>query len=135
MLEIAGMPNRERRYFPAVICSEHDSPIDALLALRVAREEVMELVAAACLAGEAAGDGVACVVAQADGGRDVAAVRDAHGRWLACNAFLDSCCATAFDAERALAKRRKRGRRGCVGVLPAAPAVVEKKPAREEPVF
>ena len=45
----------------------------------------------------------------------------AHGRWLACNAYLDSCCATRFDAERALDKRRKRGRHGCVGVLPAAP--------------
>ncbi len=127
----------ERRYFPAIICSEHDSPIDALLALYVARDEVMELVAAACLAGEAAGQGVECIVVQADGGRDVAAVRGAHGRWLACNAYLDSCCATRFDAERALDKRRKRGRHGCVGVLPAAPVEMadEKKPAREEPVF
>ena len=132
------MANLQRRYFPALICSEHDSPIDALLALCVARDEVMDLVTAACLAGEAGGEGVACVVAQADGGRDVAALRAAHGRWLACNAFVDSCCATAFDAERALDKRRKRGRRGCVGVLPAAPVVPvtdEKKPAREEPVF
>ena len=105
-----------------------------LLALCVARDEVMELVAAACLAGDAVGEGVACIVAQADGGRDVAALRGAHGRWLACNAFLDSCCATAFDAERALRKRQKRGRRGCIGVLPALPDTDEKKPARQEPV-
>lgn len=128
------MPANQRRYFPATICSEHDSPFDALLALCVARDEVMELVAAACLAGEAAGEGVDCIVAKADGGRDVAALRGAHGRWLACNAFLDSCCATRFDAERALEKRCKRGRRGCVGVLPAAPGTDEKKPARQEPV-
>jgi hypothetical protein len=64
----------------------------------------------------------------------VAALRGPHGGWLACNVFLDSCHATPFDAERALAKRQKRGRRGCVGALPAAPGADEKKPARQEPV-
>lgn len=121
------MDTTARRYFPAIICSEHDSPVDALLALCVARDEVMDLVVAAW-PGDA-GEGAACLVAKVDGGRDVAALRTAQGRWLACNAFLDGGCATRSDAERALRKRLKGGRRGCVGELPAYPAD-EKKPAR-----
>ena len=134
------MKTPQRYYFPAIVCSEHDSPLDALLALCVARDEVMDLVVAAWLsgadggAGGESGGGIECIVAQADGGRDVAALRSPQGRWLACNAFLDSCCATLFDAERALSKRQKRGRRGCIGVLPALPDTDEKKPARQEPV-
>ena len=117
-----------RRYFPAIICGEYDSPIDALLALCVPRDEAMDLVVAAWPAGVDDGcDCCVCVLATLDGGRDVAALRRADGRWLACNVFLDSCCATRSEAERLLQKLLKRGRRGCIGVLAVAD---EKKPAR-----
>ena len=114
-----------RRYFPAIICSECDSPIDALLALCVPRDEVMDLVVAAWSAGIV--DGCDCILATLDGGRDVAALRRADGRWLACNAFLEYSCTTPGEAERLLQKLQKRGRRGCVGILAVAD---EKKPAR-----
>lgn len=108
-------------YFPAVLCVLCDSPIDALVALCVPRDEAMELVAASW-----AGDPPSCVLASVDGGRSVAALRTEQGRWAACNAFLDPPCATRHDAERALKKLLKRGRHGYVGTI----AVDEKKPAQ-----
>jgi hypothetical protein len=119
-------------YFPAVICAEFDSPIDALVSLCVPHDEAMNLVAAAWRSGESvseaaseaaseatseAGSEAVCILATLDGGRRVAALPQADGRWAACNAFLDPCCATRAEAERLLAKRLKRGRRGLVGVL------------------
>ena len=56
-------------YFPAVLCVLCDSPIDALVALCVPRDEAMELVAASW-----AGDPPCCVLASVDGGRSVAAL-------------------------------------------------------------
>ena len=35
------------RYLPVVVCSEHDSPLDALLALHVAQDDAADAVAAA----------------------------------------------------------------------------------------
>jgi hypothetical protein len=115
-------------YFPAIICAEFDSPIDALVSLCVPHDEAMNLVAAAWRSGESAseaareatseaGSEAVCILATLDGGRRVAALPQADGRWAACNAFLDPRCATRAEAERLLAKRLKRGRRGLVGVL------------------
>ena len=101
-----------RRYFPAILCAEFDSPIDALVALCIPRDDAMDLVAASWR-----GDDSACVVALVDGGRAVAALLTPKGRWAACNAFLDHCCSTPREAERQLEKLLKRGRRGYVGVL------------------
>lgn len=115
---MSGKPS----YFPAVLCVLCDSPIDALVALCVPRDEAMELVAASWT-----GQQPACVLATLDGGRSVAALRTAEGRWAACNAFLDQSCATHHDAERALKKLLKRGRRGYVGAVP----LDEKKPAQD----
>ncbi len=100
------------RYFPAILCAEYDSPIDALIGLCVAQDEAMNLVAASWRGGEST-----CIVSTVDGGRSVAVLRTPDGRWAACNAFLDACCATRSEAERQLQKRLKRGRRGYVGVL------------------
>ena len=101
-----------RFYFPAIVCVECDSPIDALVALCVPRDEAMNLVAASWRGSESA-----CVLATVDGGRSVAALRTPEGRWVACNAFLDKGFHTAGEAERELRKLLKRGRRGYVGVL------------------
>ena len=108
-------------YFPAVLCALCDSPIDALVALCVPRDEAMELVAAAW-----ADDPPSCVLATLDGGRNVAALRTEQGRWAACNAFHELACATRSDAERALQKLLGRRRSGYVGVI----ATGEKKPAQ-----
>jgi hypothetical protein len=97
-------------YFPAVICAEYDSPIDALVGLRLARDEAMDLVAAAWANGASR-----CILAQRDGGRFVAAILLSDGRWAACNAFVEQSCATPQEARRRLAKLVKRGRRGTVG--------------------
>ena len=109
-------------YFPALLCELCDSPIDALVALCVPRDEAMELVAASW-----ADDQSSCVLATLDGGRRVAALRTKEGRWAACNAFLDQACATRHDAERTLKKLLKRGRQGYVGTI----AADEKKPAQD----
>ena len=100
------------RYFPAILCAEYDSPIDALIGLCVPHDEAMDLVAASWRGGE-----TSCLVSTLAGGRTVAVLRTPQGRWAACNAFLEACCATRSEAERELKKRLKRGRRGFVGVL------------------
>ena len=108
-------------YFPAVLCLLCDSPIDALVALCVPRDEAMELVAASWASGQSA-----CVLATLDGGRTVAALRTEQGRWAACNAFHEHASATRSDAERALKKLLGRGRRGYIGSI----SLDEKKPAQ-----
>jgi hypothetical protein len=100
-------------YFPAVIVAEYDSPIDALIGLSVARDEAMDLVAAAWAEGA-----MHCVLARVDGGRQVAAVPLPGGRWAACKAFTEPPCASPREAERRLVKLLKGGRRGTVGTVP-----------------
>jgi len=102
----------KRRYFPAILCVECDSPIDALVALCIPRDEATDLVAASWRNEESC-----CVMASVDGGRRVAALRTPEGRWAACNAFPEPCYATRSEAERQLQKLLKRGRRGYVGEL------------------
>lgn len=111
-------------YFPAILCVECDSPIDALVALCVPRDEATELVAASwrgnvtrSLVDTSAIADVGTLVATLDGGRSVAVLPTPEGRWAACNAFLDPCYATPQEAERRLGHLLKRGRRGYVGVL------------------
>ncbi len=100
-------------YLPAVIRSEHESALDALVALDLARDEAMDLVVAAW--GQPGG----AILAAVDGGRAVAAVPCADGRWAACNAYPEQACASPVEAERRLGKLVKRGRRGLVAVVPA----------------
>lgn len=105
---------KECLYFPAVVCAEYDSPIDALIGLHVPQDEAMDLVAVSWAEGSAA-----CVLASVDGGRHVAAILLPEGRWAACNAFVEHACATRQEAERRLGKLLKRGRKGTVGAVPA----------------
>lgn len=98
-----------QRYFPAIVCCECDSPIDALVALCVPRDEAMDLVAASWHHGA----GV-CLLATVDGGRHVVVMRTPAGRWAACNAFPEPGFATPAEAERELKKLLKRDRRGIV---------------------
>lgn len=103
-------------YFPAILRSEHESPIDALVALGLPREECMDLVAASWhRPGES-------LVAQVDGGRAVAVLPLPGGRWAACNAYLEHACASPRDAARRLEKLSKRGRQGLVGAFRQEPA-------------
>ncbi|MDD5298157.1 MAG: hypothetical protein PHU46_14705 [Rhodocyclaceae bacterium] len=97
-------------YFPAIVCVVCDSPVDALIALCVRREEAMRLVAASW-----AGGGAECIVATLHGGRTIAVLRTPEGRWAACNAFLDEFFATPQAAGRRLAELLRRGRHGYVG--------------------
>jgi hypothetical protein len=99
-------------YFPAIVCTVCDSPIDALVALCVPRDEAMDLVAASWEK-----NSEACLVTTLKGGRPVAVLRTPEGRWAACNAFLDEICATPQEATRRLDKLLKRGRQGCVGCI------------------
>lgn len=110
-----------RAYFPAILCAEHDSPIDALLALSVPRDEAMDLVAASWQAGEAT-----CLVAILDGGRPVVVLRTSEGRWAACNAFLGDFSSTPEAAGRRLGKLLKRRRRGYVAWMPAGESQPDK---------
>lgn len=101
-----------KRYFPAVICAEYESPIDALIGLHVPQDEAMDLVAASWAEG-----GGKCVLATVDGGRCVAAILLPGGRWAACNAFVEEACTTEREAERRLGKLLKRGKKGAVGTM------------------
>jgi hypothetical protein len=106
--------NCRETYFPAVICAEYDSPIDALAGLRVPLDEALDIVATAWADGPAR-----CVLARVDGGRQVAAILLPNGRWAACNAFTEQPCETPREAERRLGKLLRHGRRGTVGAMPA----------------
>lgn len=99
-------------YFPAIACLECDSPIDALVALCVPRDEATDLVMASWRQ-----DAGVSIIAVLDGGRSVAVLPTPDGRWAACNAFLDEPCATPQAAERRLQSLLRRGRHGYVGVL------------------
>lgn len=99
-------------FVPLIVCAEFDSPIDALLSLCVPHDEVMDLVAASWLGG-----GRDCVATTVDGGRAVAVLCLPNGRWAACNAYPRHACATRNEADRRLAKLRKRHQRGFIGVL------------------
>ena len=112
-----------RAYFPAIVCAEHDSPIDALLALSVPRDEAMDLVAASWPSGEAT-----CLVAILDGGRPVVVLRTPEGRWAACNAFFSDLSSTPEAAGRRLNKLLKRRRRGYVAWMPVADTRPEEVP-------
>lgn len=103
---------QSRSFFPAILCAEFDSPIDALIALCVPQDDAVTLVTAAWCNGEAE-----TVLTSVDGGRVVAALRTETGRWAACNAFLADLCTTRSEAERRLQRLLKRGRKGMVGVL------------------
>jgi hypothetical protein len=114
----AALPATNRRgncgycgYFPAIVCVVCDSPIDALVALCVRRDEAMMMVAAT--GGKHLG--MECFVATLHGGRPIAVLRTPEGRWAACNAFLDELFATPEEAGRKLAQLLRRGRHGYVG--------------------
>ena len=100
------------RYFPAIVCDEFDSPVDALVALCVPRDEAMELVTASWSA-----DPAFSLLATVDGGRHVAILRTDDGRWAACNAYPELACSNRREAERRLKKLEKRGRHGRIGVM------------------
>ncbi|MBK5913542.1 hypothetical protein CCR84_04240 [Rhodocyclus purpureus] len=105
-----------RRYFPVIVCAEHDSPLDALVAMKLPRDEAQDLVVASWLRvqGEA-------IVARIDGGRHVATLPLADGRWAAGNAYPEPACPTLADAERRLARLLRGGRRGCIAWVEAHP--------------
>lgn len=100
-------------YFPAILCVVCDSPVDALVALCVRRGEAMDLVAAAWWHGA-----TGCIVTTLHGGRQIAVIPTADGRWAACNAFLDEIFATPEEATWKLNTLLKRGRTGYVGYVP-----------------
>lgn len=101
------------RYFPAIVRSEHESALDALLALDLPRGEAMDLLVASWHQPGSA------ILAAVDGGRPVAAVPIADGRWAACNTFPEQVSATLAEAERSLGRLLRRGRHGLVACLPA----------------
>ena len=105
------------RFVPVVVCSEHDSPIDALLALHVAHDDAVDAVAAAIHGAAGVLPPGFAVLAESDGGRAVAAVRTAEGRWAAGNAFPEKIGSSAAVAERELKRLLKRGRCGLVAQI------------------
>jgi hypothetical protein len=105
-------------FFPAIVCTVCDSPIDALVALCVPRAEAMMLFTASWRSGE-----TECIMATLHGGRPIAVIHTPEGRWAACNAFLDEFFATPQEAGRRLDRLLKRGRHGYVGYARCAPDV------------
>jgi len=99
-------------YFPVIVCSVCDSPIDAFVALCVRQGEAMELFAAALWRGD-----TGCMLATLHGGRQIAVMPTPDGRWAACNAFVDELFATPQEASRKLHTLLKRGRTGYVGYM------------------
>ena len=102
------------RYFPAVVCAEFDSPVDALRSLCVPHDEAMDLVAAT-----APGDASYALLARIEGGRCVAAIPVTTGRWAACHAYPEHAGASRAEAERRLRKFVRGKKRGLVGMLDA----------------
>jgi hypothetical protein len=107
-------------FLPAIIRSEHDSAFDALLALDLPRDEAMDLTVAGWGGGE--GFGLA-ILASVDGGRPVAAVPLADGRWAACNVYPEHAAGSCTEAARRLKKLLRRGRHGIVAEVRHPPSV------------
>lgn len=120
------------RYFPAVVCAEFDSPVDALRSLCVPHEEAMDLVAASwfppsprramkpadvcdtCKRDEC---GQYALVTTIDGGRSVAVLRLNNGRWAACYAYPEQAATSRVEAERRLRRLTRGKKRGLVGMF------------------
>lgn len=99
-------------YCPASVISQHASALDALLALKVPHAEAMNLLVAswrpAAVPAEA---DCRLIVAQVDGGREVAAVESVAERaWLACNLYRRFAAPSAAAALAALAGKVRRRR-------------------------
>ncbi|MCL2831309.1 MAG: hypothetical protein FWD77_11355 [Betaproteobacteria bacterium] len=109
-------------YFPVIFLSrhpEHASPVDALAALDVPAAEALEC-ALAYWHGRSAEEGQdEIILAWLDGGRAVAALRLGGQGWIPCNAYPESASSRRIEAERALAKIARRGKKGCVACVPA----------------
>ncbi len=96
-------------YFPATVCRECDSPIDALQAACVGQREAMDLVVASWSDPEAC-----CLLAKDGGGRYVLVIRLAGGRWAACHPWLAHPYRSHRDAERCVKQSRRHRCRGIV---------------------
>lgn len=105
-----------RFYLPVIVSAEHDSALDALVAMKLPRDEAQDLVVASWL--RAPGE---ALLARIDGGRHVATLPLADGRWAAGNAYPEPACPTLADAERRLARLLRGGRRGCIAWVEAHP--------------
>ncbi len=103
------------RYFPAGCRPLHHSPVDALVALGVPRDECLDLVTSSW-----GGSEDRALLAWIDGGRPVAALARPGGLWAACNAYLEYASPDPGEAARRLAKVLKRGRGGWVGRIGAS---------------
>ncbi|MCP5248861.1 MAG: hypothetical protein H6942_10070 [Candidatus Accumulibacter sp.] len=103
-------------YCPAIVRTEHESPLDALVAACVPRDEAMNLISASWNVGTST-----CLAAAVDGGRLVVVLRTPEGRWAACNLIFAERCATPRQACQRLEKLLKRQQRGyVVACLPPA---------------
>ncbi len=96
-------------YFPALVCQECDSPIDALIGVCVGQREAMDLVVASWTDPE-----MACLLASVDGGRQIVVTRLPGGRWAASHPRLTHPCTSFQEAERQLQKIRRYQTRGMV---------------------
>ena len=103
-------PLPQKAYFPAVVCAEFDSPIDALVSLCVPLDEATTLVTASWQ-----DDRRRPLVVTLDVGRSVAALMTDDGRWAACHAYLEHLTTNEQEALRQLGKLCKRGKRGMIG--------------------
>lgn len=113
-------PPLQHGYFPAILCVVCDSPIDALVALCVRRDEAIRLVAAARFQGE-----ILCLLTELHGGRPIVVLPMPDGRWAACNAYVNEYFATPEGAQKRLDELLRRGRQGYVAFRE------ESLPARE----
>ena len=138
------------RYFPAVVCAEFDSPVDALRSLCVPHEEAMDLVAASwfppsprraikpadvCDTRERDECGQYALVTTIDGGRCVAVLRLNNGRWAACYAYPEQAATSRVEAERRLRRLTHGKKRGLVAVAETGlPSVNADKASLQRPV-
>jgi len=118
-MKSTALPNTWR-YSPALVRDEYDSPIDALLALGVPRDEAMDLVAASWR-----GSAADYIVTVVHGGRSVAVLPLPARRWAACNVFSGKVCATPHEAERRLERLLRRGQRDYIGMFSLQQADLE----------
>lgn len=120
------------RYFPAVVCAEFDSPVDALRSLCVPHEEAMDLVAASwfppssrraikpadvCDTFESDECEQYALVTTIDGGRSVAVLLLNNGRWAACYAYPEQAATSRVEAEQRLRRLARGKKRGLVGMF------------------
>lgn len=105
--------NRQSHHYPAVAYAEFDSPIDALIALGIPRDEAQETLVATWSATYANHHTAVITATHTEQQYLIAALHLPSTRWAACKVFLEKAWSTPREVERRMGQLFKHHAREC----------------------